>query len=50
VFDDDPHAATTEAAIEAACAKPARAALEAFAGQAEPWWKKKAAAERMARE
>ena len=50
VFDDDPHAATTEAAIEAAGAKAARAALEAFAGQAEPWWEKKAAAERTARE
>jgi len=50
VFDDDPRAATTEAAIEAACAKAVGAALEAFARHAEPWWEKKVAAGRIGRE
>jgi len=50
VFDDDPQAVTTEAAIEAACAQAAKAVLDAFSRQAEPWWDKKATAERIARE
>jgi hypothetical protein len=47
VFDRpsyDPRLATSEAAIEANCRKAARAALEAFARQAEVWWAQRAGA------
>jgi len=50
VFDDDLHAVATESAIEAACAQTAKAVLDAFSRQAEPWWEKKAAATQAARE
>jgi hypothetical protein len=46
VFDRpgyDPPVAVTEAAMKANCTKAARAALEAFARQAEQWWEQKAA-------
>jgi Domain of unknown function (DUF4304) len=48
-FDDDRGPAPTEAALEDACAKAAKMALDAFARQAEPWWERKAAAGRNAR-
>ena len=53
VFDRpsyDPALAATEAAMQANCAKAARAALEAFTKQAEPWWEQKAAARQAGRE